>query len=76
MGSFFVELNELSKVKNRRLKESEFQAYEGYFSLFDFQREQVTLERLGMKLYLFKGEYEGQVEELEVVFNNLGSLEA
>lgn len=40
LGSFFIELNNLGKMKNRRLKDSNgiLQGYEGYFSLYDFQR--------------------------------------
>jgi len=41
LGSFFVEINELSKINNRRVKVNDgvFQAFEGYFSLYDFQKE-------------------------------------
>ena len=39
LGSFFIELNELGKMKNRRVKDQNglIQAHEGYFSLYDFK---------------------------------------
>jgi hypothetical protein len=56
MGSFFVELNELSKVRNRRLKDSNglLYSYEGYFTLYEYEKEQVVQDRLGLKLYLVR----------------------
>lgn len=61
IGSFFLELNEVSKYKNRRVRESngEFYAYEGYLSLYEFgSKEGVSRERLGIKVYLIKnGKY-------------------
>lgn len=47
-----VELNDLSKYKSHRVKEGPFQVYEGYFTMYDFNNEKVTQERLGLKLYL------------------------
>lgn len=56
LGSFFIELNDLGKVKNRRLKDANglVQGYEGYFSLYDYQRQQVAPDRLGFKLLMIK----------------------
>ena len=57
LGSFFIELNELSKIKNRRIKEEaqgQLNAYEGYFTLFDYEKQQIMPDRLGSKLYLIK----------------------
>lgn len=41
LGSFFIELNEIGKVKNRRVKDQNgiIQSHEGYFSLYDYQRQ-------------------------------------
>lgn len=40
LGSFFIELNELGKMKNKRVKDQNglIQAHEGYFSLYDYQK--------------------------------------
>jgi len=56
LGSFFIELNELGKIKNRRVKEQNgmVQSFEGYFSLYDYQREQVVTDRLGCKVIMIK----------------------
>jgi hypothetical protein len=56
VGSFFIELNELSKIKNRRIKDQNgvIQSYEGYFSLYDYTREQVVPDRLGCKVMMIK----------------------
>lgn len=56
LGSFFMELNELSKVNNRRIKDQNgvLTSYEGYFALYDYDKEQVASDRLGAKLYLIK----------------------
>jgi hypothetical protein len=56
LGSFFIELNDLGKMKNRRVKDANgvLQSYEGYFSLFDFQRQQVVPDRLGCKILMIK----------------------
>ena len=59
LGSFFIELNELSKLRNRRVKEqleenSLVQSYEGYFSLYDYQKDSVGLDRLGCRLFLLR----------------------
>ncbi|CDW78943.1 c2 domain-containing protein 3 [Stylonychia lemnae] len=79
LGSFFIELNELSKIRNKRIKDQNgegiFHSHEGYFSLYDFQREQVTPDRLGCKLYLIKKEYETQMADSEVLFHNLQQIE-
>jgi hypothetical protein len=49
-------LNELSKQKNRRIKENEgvFYAFDGYFSLYEYEKDQVCKDRLGAKLYLIR----------------------
>jgi hypothetical protein len=38
LGAFFIELNELGKIQNRRVKDQNglVQSYEGYFSLYDY----------------------------------------
>ena len=60
IGQFFVELNELSKITNRRLKEHQAEAqpgkvqvFEGYFSLHECRRDILTSDRLGMRVFLF-----------------------
>ena len=55
MGSFFVELNELPKIQNKKIKghrHEHFLCHESYFTMYDFKNEKVTQERLGMKLYM------------------------
>ncbi len=55
IGSFFVELNELPKFHNRRVKaQPNFVCHESYFTMYDFKMEKVERERLGCRLYLFK----------------------
>lgn len=56
LGSFFIELNEIGKVKNRRVKDQNgiIQSHEGYFSLYDYQRQQVSADRLGCKVMMIK----------------------
>ena len=51
-----IELNELTQKSNKRVKEANglLQVYEGYFSIYDYEREDVGMERLGVKLYLIK----------------------
>ena len=60
VGQFFVELNELSKVTNRRLRDKneqrmpgKFHVYEGYFSMHESKRDVLSSDRLGMRLYMF-----------------------
>lgn len=55
LGSFFVELNELPKLQNLRVKgirQSKFTCNESYYTLYDVQRDQVSRDRLALKLYL------------------------
>ena len=57
IGSFFVELNELPKTLNTRVKGSmhqRFQCHEAYYTLFDSKNEKVSRDRLGLKLYLLE----------------------
>ena len=90
LGSFFIELNELGKIKNRRVKDQNgvIQAFEGYFSLYDYQRQQVSADRLGCKVMMIrKGkdnklkltfncvDYESQLADLEVLFHNLEGVD-
>jgi hypothetical protein len=61
IGQFYIELNELTKITNRRLKDQtaqvgqpgKVQVYEGYFSLHDSKRDTLSSDRLGMRLFLF-----------------------
>lgn len=55
VGSFFIELNELPKSQNKRIKghrHDEFLCHEGYFSMYDFRGERVSQERLACRSYL------------------------
>ena len=55
LGSFFIELNELPKVQNLRVKgcrQDKFTCSEMYYTLYDTQRDQVSRDRLALKLYL------------------------
>jgi hypothetical protein len=55
VGSFFIEMNELSKAHNIRTKNQKtevFNCHEGYFTMHDFKREHVSQDRLGLKLML------------------------
>jgi len=63
VGSFFIELNELGKIKNRRVKDQNglLQSYEGYFTLYDYQRNQVSSDRLGCKILMIK---KGKINKL------------
>jgi hypothetical protein len=60
LGNFHIELNELSKITNRRLKGNQtenlpgkLQVFEGYFTLNDHVREKVSSDRLGMRVFMF-----------------------
>lgn len=64
LGSFFIELNELTKTHNTRVKsssEGKFLCYEDYFTMHDFRREKVSQERLAMKVYLIEN---GKLQDL------------
>jgi len=55
LGSFFVELNELPKTQNLRIKgirQQNFKVAESYYTLYDVQKDSVSRDRLAMKLYL------------------------
>lgn len=55
LGSFFVELNELPKTQNMRVKgirQQKFLCSESYYTLYDLERDQVSRDRLALKLYL------------------------
>ena len=79
LGQFFIELNELSKITNKRLKAQQtkqqpgkFQAYEGYFSLHESKRDILSSDRLGMRLYLFNKDETNEtltVDNLNQLFN-------
>lgn len=81
LGQFFVELNELPQIVNRRLKSQEdkddgqpgkFQVFEGYFSLHDAVKDVLSPDRLGMRLYLFKKDETNQtlnVDDMNNLFN-------
>ena len=72
LGQFFVELNELPKITNRRLKGQQvknlpgkFQVYEGYFSLHETKRDVLSSDRLGMRLYLFSKDDTNETLDVE-----------
>jgi hypothetical protein len=55
MGSFFVELNELPKVQNNRIKggqQERFVCHEGYYTMHDAKKEGLSKDRLALKLFL------------------------
>jgi len=55
IGSFFIELNELPKHHNQRVKpQSNFVCHESYFTMYDFKLEKVERERMACRLFLFK----------------------
>jgi len=55
IGSFFIELNELPKFHNRRIKsQSNFVCHESYYTMYDFKMEKVERERLACRLCLIK----------------------
>lgn len=68
LGSFFIELNELTKMKNRRVKEGNgiLQSYEGYFTLYDYERDQVVSDRLGCRLMMIKKGKNSQTLKLKL----------
>lgn len=82
LGQFYVELNELSKIKNHRLKDEDevpkkepgkFHAYEGYFSMHASQTDSLSSDRLGMRIYLFQKDDSNltlDVDEMGQIFNN------
>lgn len=81
LGQFFVELNELPQIINRRLKSfddvddgqpGKFQVFEGYFSLHDAAKDVLSPDRLGMRLFLFKKDESNQtlnVDDMNDLFN-------
>ena len=86
IGQFFIELNELSKTTNRRLKQHQvealpgkFQVFEGYFSLHECKRDILVSDRLGMRLYLFNKDDTNEmlsVDDLNQIFNQYrGAIE-
>ena len=81
LGQFFVELNDLSKYPNRRLKSIEdqheglpgkFEVFEGYFSMHDARTDVLASDRLGMRLFLFQKDETNElltVDDLSNIFN-------
>jgi len=79
LGQFFVELNELTKINNRRLKEQtaknlpgKFQVYEGYFSMHESKRDAIVSDRLGMRLFLFPKDDTNEtltIDDMNAIFN-------
>ena len=61
LGSFFIELNELPRAMNMRVKgivQSRFICSESYYTMYDATKDGVSRDRLGLKLYLFEnGKY-------------------
>lgn len=84
LGSFLVDLNELGKVTNYKVKSGsdELFANEGYFTLYNYDSGRITTDRLGLKVFLAKniaddgGSFERYCQDLEVLFNNLNPLTA
>lgn len=82
IGQFFIELNELSKISNKRIKEfredkekhqGRFQAYEGYFTMVSSSSDRLSSDRLGMRIYLFHPDTNGpdiNLHEMNAIFNN------
>jgi hypothetical protein len=55
LGSFFVELNELPRIQNNRIKggqQDKFISHESYYTLHDAQKEGISKDRLALKLFL------------------------
>lgn len=78
LGSFQIELNDLGKVHNPKVKShsQEFFASEGYFTLYDLNLDKITTDRLGLKMFMLKQiegqpNFDQQVQDLEVLFHNL-----
>ena len=79
LGQFFVELNELPKITNRRIKDHQvknmpgkFHVYEGYFSLHETKRDVLSSDRLGMRIYLFAKDDTNEtlnVDDMNQIFN-------
>ena len=79
LGQFFIELNELPKMNNRRLKQSnipnqpgKFKVYEGYFGMHESIRDTLSSDRLAMRLYLFDKDDTNQtlsVDDMNTLFN-------
>jgi hypothetical protein len=73
LGSFFIELNELPRSQNMRVKgvvQSRFICSESYYTMYDAQKDGVSRDRLGMKLYLFENENEQSLAELDQMFHS------
>ena len=79
IGQFFIELNDLCKEPNRRLKvESDnrlpgkFDVFEGYFSMQDALKDELSADRLAMRVYLFHKDSTNEMLSLEdmcLIFN-------
>lgn len=55
LGSFFIELNELPKVQNSRVKggqQDKFNCHEAYFTMHDAENERISKDRLALKTFL------------------------
>jgi len=73
LGSFFIELNELPKVQNLRVKgcrQDKFTCSEMYYTLYDTQRDQVSRDRLALKLYLLDNDHAETIQELDTMWHN------
>lgn len=74
IGSFYIELNELPKYHNRRVKaQDNLVCFESYFTMYDFKLEKVERERMAMRLFLFKKQNEETLSDLEHVFNTIAN---
>lgn len=83
IGSFFVELNELSRSSNFRVKggqQDRFICHEGYYTLHDAKKQGISKDRLAIKLFLISNgkltfsltasETSQTLEELDLLFHS------
>lgn len=55
--------------------QSRFICAESYYTMYDAQRDGVSRDRLGLKLYLFENEHEQSLQELDQVFHSQARAE-
>lgn len=76
IGSFYVDLNELTKIGNPLLKsdsEGELYSHDGYYTMLDAKSDKVTNDRLGLKIMMLK-ESDVQLDHLSSMFHSIPHL--
>ena len=68
IGSFFIDLNELTRVSNPWLKSSAqgvLYSHDGYYTMLDKSNDSITPDRLGVKILMSKRDSANHADTLQ-----------